>query len=314
VGDERRAYDTQRDYHSADGALATLAGRQHGVVSRAKLLALGLTKDALRRRVERRRLLRVREGVYAVGHEGLTDDSRRLAAVLACGPDALLSHRAAAELHGLLSSSPQFDVTVPRHARARAGVAVHRSRSITPADRALIRRIPVTTIARTLVDLADVLDDQRLARAVHEADVRRVFDLRAIERVQERVPGRQGRHRLTRVLAAYRPEPRFTRSRAERRLLELCERHGLPKPQTNIVIAGHEVDAYWADADLVVEVDGREAHLTRRSFREDRARDRRLSTLGIQVVRITWPDLDDGAALASELEQIRQGRRRALSR
>lgn len=261
-----------------------------------------------------KRLLWLRRGVYAVGHAGLTDDSLRLAAVLTCGPRALLSHRAAAELWGLLPSSPQFEVTVRRGGREREGIVLHHSRVLGPEDRAVVRAIPVTTVARTLVDLADVLDERRLARVVHEAEVRRVFDLTAIERVLERVPGRAGRHRLRRVLAAYRPEPRFTRSRAERRLLRLCERHGLPKPQTNVWVHGAEVDAYWEDVGVVVEVDGGEAHLTRRAFREDRARDRRLAAAGIGVVRITWFDFDDEPELARELAVIRQGRRRARSR
>jgi very-short-patch-repair endonuclease len=283
-------------------------------VSRGQLARLGITKDAVRRRLASKRLLCVRPNVFAVGHTGLTADSHRLAAVLTCGPRALLSHRAAAELWGLLPSSPQFEVTVPRGGRRREGIVVHHSRVLELEDRALVRAIPVTTVARTLVDLADVLDERRLAMAVHEAEVRRVFDLNAIERVMGRVPGRAGRHRLRRVLAAYRPEPRFTRSRAERRLLSLCERHGLPKPQTNVWIHGFEVDGYWEDVGLVVEVDGGEAHLTRRAFREDRARDRRLATEGIGVVRVTWFDFDDEAELARELALIRQDRRRARSR
>jgi very-short-patch-repair endonuclease len=252
--------------------------------------------------------------VFAVGHTGLTADSHRLAAVLTCGRRALLSHRAAAELWGFVRSSPHYEVTVPRSGKRREGIVLHHSRALEPDDRALVRAIPVTTVARTLVDLAEVLDERRLAGAVHEAEVRRLFDLEAVERVLARVPGRAGRHRLRRVLAAYRPEPRFTRSRAERRLLELCERHGLPKPQTNVWVHGHEVDGYWADVEVVVEVDGGATHLTRRAFREDRARDRWLAAAGLGVVRITWFDFDDETALARELAQIRQGRRRALSR
>jgi very-short-patch-repair endonuclease len=297
-----------------DAALAALAGRQHGVVSWAQLARLGITKDAVRRRVRSGRLLHVRDGVFAVGHLGLTADSRRLAAVLACGPRALLSHRAAAELWRLLPASAQPEVTVPRGGRRREGIVLHHSRAITREDRAVLRAIPVTTVARTLVDLADVVTEARLAKAVHEAEVQRVFDLEAIECVLERVPGRRGRHRLRRVLVAYRPDPHFTRSRAERRFLALCERHGLPTPQTNLWIGDHEVDAYWPDADLVVEVDGGQSHHTRRAFQEDRSRDRHLATLGIQVARVTWADLDDDARLARELRAIRQGRRRARNR
>jgi very-short-patch-repair endonuclease len=247
----------------------------------------------------------VHRDVFAVGHRALTFDGRRMAAVLACGPGALLSHGAGGVLQGLLPSSPQLDVTVPQPRRARAGVRLHRSRLIHPEDRDEARGIPVTSVARTLVDLADVLSEERLAKAVHEAEVQRTFDLDAIQRVLGRLPGRQGRNRLTRVLAAYRPDPGFTRSRAERRFLALCERHGLPRPATNVWIGDQEVDAYWEDVGVVVQLDGAEAHLTRAAFREDRARDRRLGALGLRVVRITWADLDDEARLADELRAVR---------
>jgi very-short-patch-repair endonuclease/predicted transcriptional regulator of viral defense system len=305
VSVERRAYDANRSNHSPDEALADLAGRQHGVVAREQLTALGFTRDAVRRRVERKRLQRLHPGVYAVGHDALTSDSRRLAAVMACGPGALLSHRAAGAAQGLLSSSPRFDVTV-RHARAkREGLVIHRSRVIHPDDRSTVRGIPVTSVARTLVDLADALSEERLAKAVHEAEVQRVFDLRAVEAVVGRLPGRAGRRRLRRVLAAYRPDPHFLRSEAERRFKRLCERHHLPQPQFNINVAGYEVDAYWPDASLAVEVDGAETHHTRRAFHEDRARDRRLAGYGIRVVRLTSRDLDDDVGLAAELRAIR---------
>jgi hypothetical protein len=257
--------------------------------------------------VERKQLLQVHAGVFAVGHAALTADSRRLAAVMACGPKALLSHRAAASAQGLLASSPQFEVTVPRGTAPKPGIVIHRSRLIHPEDRAGVRGIPVTSVARTLVDLADVLSEERLARAVHEAEVRRVLDLHAIERTLTRLPGRTGRHRLRRVLVAYRPEPHFTRSSAERRFLGLCERHGLPPPAANAWVAGYELDAYWADVRVAVEIDGAEAHQTRRAFREHRARDRRLAAAGIHVVRITWPDLADATSLAAELHAIRAG-------
>jgi hypothetical protein len=305
VGHQTRAYDANRYPHSSVDALVALAGRQHGVVSKRQLGELGFTKDAVRRRVERKQLLGLHDGVFAVGHAALTVDSRRLAAVLACGPKALLSHRAAASAQGLLSSSPQFDVTVPRGTRPKPGIVIHRSRLIHPEDRSTVRGIPVTSVARTLVDLADVLSEERLAKSVHEAEVLRVLDLHAIERTLARLPGRTGRHRLRRVLVAYRPDPHFTRSRAERRFLALCERHDLPAPHTNLWIAGYEVDAYWPDMKLAVEIDGGEAHHTRAAFHEDRTRDRRLAAEGIQVVRVTWPDFDGEARLAAELRAIR---------
>jgi very-short-patch-repair endonuclease len=205
----------------------------------------------------------------------------------------------------LLRAAPQFEVTAPRGRKPKPGIVVHRSRLIHPEDRSSVRGIPVTSVARTLVDLADVLSEQRLAKALHEAEVRRVFDLSAIERTLARLPGRTGRHRLRRVLAAYRPEPHFLRSHGERRLKQLCERHRLPRPQFNVNLAGHEVDAYWPDARLVVEFDGGEVHHTRRAFHEDRARDRRLAMQGIRVARVTWLDFEDEARLAAELRAIR---------
>jgi very-short-patch-repair endonuclease/predicted transcriptional regulator of viral defense system len=306
-----REYSDRGPHHSADAALADLAGRQHGVVSVAQLRELGLSKHAVRNAVERKRLLRLHVGVYALGHLGLTLDSRRMAAVLAYGPGGLLSHRAGAALQGLLPSSPQLEVTVPGKRRGRAGIAVHRSRLLHPDDRDVVRHIPVTSVARTLVDLAEVLDEERLAKAVHESEVQRRFDLRAIEQTLDRLQGRRGRHRLTRVLVAYKPQPNFTRSRAERRLLELCERHQLPRPQTNLWIGDYEVDAYWEDVHVAVEVDGGEAHHTRRAFQADRARDRRLAGSGVRVVRVTWADLGDEARLAAELRAVRAAAARA---
>ena len=155
------------------------------------------------------------------------------------------------------------------------------------------------------MDLADVLSEERLAGAVHEAEVRRAFDLGAVEAALARLPGRKGRHKLRRVLAAYRPEPHFLRSEAERRFKQLCEDHSLPRPQFNVYIAGHELDVYWQDVQVAVEIDGAETHHTRRAFHEDRARDRRLAARAIRVVRVTWRDLDDGARLAAELRAIR---------
>jgi hypothetical protein len=303
---ESRAYGDPGRPHSPDAALAALAGRQHGVVSTVQLRELGFTKHAVRRRVESKRLQRLYPGVYAVGHLGLTVDSRRLAAVMACGPEALLSYRAAGSIQGLLPSSPQFDVTVPHPRKPKEGIVIHRSRLIHPEDRASVRGIPVTSVARTLADLADVLSEERLAKAVHEAEVQRKFDLKAIERTLARLPGRTGRHRLRRVLVAYKPDPHFTRSGAERRFVAFCERHGLPMPEVNTWVHGHEIDAYWPDATLAVEIDGGQVHHTRRAFHEDRARDRHLATFGIQVARVTEPDFDDEARLASELRTVRR--------
>jgi very-short-patch-repair endonuclease len=303
VGELSGHLDPKARHHSWDKAIGELAGGQHGVVTLAQLVGLGLTRAAVAGRMRRCRLLPLYRGVYAVGHPAVTENGRLIAAVYACGAGALLSHRSAGVIHGLVRSSvPMIDVTVPHARTARDGISLHRSRALAPADRTRVDQIPVTSVARTLVDLADVLTDERLAKAIHRAEILRVFDLRAIEEALARVPGRKGRHRLHRVLAAYQPEPHFLRSRAERRLKALCKERGLPLPQFNVDVAGYEVDAYWPDARLALEFDGAETHLTRHAFHADRRRDRVLATAGIQTARVTWPDL--GAGLISEVGAI----------
>jgi very-short-patch-repair endonuclease len=150
-----------------------------------------------------------------------------------------------------------------------------------------------------------------LPRRCTRRRLQRVFDLGAVEAALGRLPGRKGRHKLSRVLAAYQPEPHFLRSEAERKFKQLCEHHSLPQPQFNVNIAGHEVDAYWEDASIAVEIDGAETHHTRRAFHADRARDRRLAARAICVVRVTSRDLEDNAGLAAELHAIRAAAARA---
>jgi hypothetical protein len=303
VGYQARAYRDSGRPHSAERAVAALAAGQHGLVHVDQLQAAGLGKDAVRRRMAAHWLHPLYPGVYAVGHLALTPRSRELAAVFACWPGALLSHRPAAVRWGLLRSAPRLEVTVPRGRRSREGFVVHRSRLIHEEDRALVDGIPLTSVARTLVDLADG-PERPLAAAVHESEVRGLFDLGAVERVLDRLPGRRGRHRLLRVLAAYRPETAFTRSGGERRFLRICAEHGLPVPAANLWIEDAEVDFYWPDARLAVEVDGGTTHMTTRAFHEDRRRDRRLAGHGIQVVRVTPDDLAHPERLASELRRI----------
>jgi very-short-patch-repair endonuclease len=274
-----------------DRAIAGAAGRQHGVISLRQLQSLGASSNMIRRRLQAGHLHRLHRGVYAVGHSGITWDARCLAAVMACGAGAALSHRAAARGFLLLRGSQPIEVTAQRGAAPKEGLILHRSRSLGPQDRTVVDAIPCTTVARTLVDLAEVLDDRRLADAVHQAEFHRVLDLNEIERVLARVPGRSSRHKLRRALESDDPPP-LSRNDMERRLFDLCMEHGLPRPLANASIEGHEVDLYWPQAALVVELDGGAAHLTRRAFHEDRRRDRFLATRGIQVLRVTSRELD----------------------
>jgi very-short-patch-repair endonuclease len=305
----RHAYREELNNHSADARVAQIASQQYGVVSLSQLRSVGMGKSAVSARVSAGRLHRLHRGVYAVGHRAVTPDALDLAVVLACGRDAVLSHRSAAYRWALLRHVARVDVTAPRQVRV-PGVSSHRS-ALTPDDRAVVDAIPpVTSAARTLVDLAEVLTERRLADVVHEAEVQRILDLRRIEQALGRVPGRPGRHRLRRALAAYDGGPPMTRSEAERRFLRLCATHSIATPQTDVMVGGREVDFHWPDAGLVVEIDGAATHHTRRAFHADRRRDRELAARGIQVLRVTWRDLEgNGSSLAAELRNVRLARR-----
>jgi very-short-patch-repair endonuclease len=318
VGPQHHAYGADRGHVATavgcaaaarEAALAELASRQHGVVSRRQLVELGFGRQAILRRLQSRRLQRLHAGVYAVGHWALTPASRDLAAVLACGPSALLSHRAAGARHGLLrAGGGPIDVVAPRGCKAKPGITVHRRRLIHPDDRDEVDRIPITSVARTIVDLAEVLDERRLTAVVNEAEVMRVFDLPQIEQTRSRLATRRAERRLRNVLAIYTEPPGYSTTEAERLFLGLCKQHGLPRPQ-RVHAAGYELDFYWADARLAIEVDGYAFHRTRRAFEKDRRRGRELAAFGIQVERVTWADVTgDVDQLAAELKAIRRHR------
>ena len=209
------------------------------------------------------------------------------AAVLAVGEGALLSHFAAAEVWELCAARPgPIDVTVPgRNARNRAGVRVHRVTHLHPSDITRRHDLPITSPARTLLDLATRLTPRDLARATEEAQVQRRVTSHSLNEQFRRYPN----HRGTAALRSATPtNPSLTRSEAERRLLELIRAARLPAPQTNRKIAGHEVDFLWPAQRLIVEVDGFAFHSTRAAFERDRVRDADLLQAGYRVIRITW--------------------------
>jgi Transcriptional regulator, AbiEi antitoxin/Protein of unknown function (DUF559) len=308
------AYGEELTHHSRDRRVGDLAAKQHGVISLAQLVAAGFTKNVVARWVAAGRLHRIHRGVYAVGHTALTAAARDLAAVLACGPGAVLSHRSAGVRLVIVRYAPKLEVTVPGRRVRRPGIVVRGSTSLEVEDRGVVDRIPITSPARTIVDLAEVLTERRLADAIHEAEVQRIFDLRKLEGAMARVPGRAGRHKLRRVIAGYDGGPPMTRTEIEILFLRLCIDYAIPRPLVNIWIHGFEVDFYWPDAALVVETDGAATHLTRKAFHEDRRRDRILAANDIQVLRVTWRDLrDDPAGLAGEIRPVvlaRQAARR----
>jgi predicted transcriptional regulator of viral defense system len=288
-------------YGPGDGELAALSARQHGVVARRQLVELGLHRNAIQHRLATGRLHPLYIGVYAVGHRAIGPHGRWMAAVLACGGEGVLSHRSAAALWGLRPTSrPDVEVSAPRSRGGRKGIAVHRVRRLHPDDWAIQNGIPVTTVARTLLDLAEVTDRADLARAFEEAERLRLLDVRSIERLMRRSRGRRGLRPLAALIAQERAPLPATRSELERRFVEVCGEAGLPRPAVNVVVAGLEVDMVWADRKLAVELDGYAFHRTRAAFERDRIRDASLALAGYRVLRVTHRRLEHQPAAVAE--------------
>lgn len=270
---------------SGDAPLAAIAHEQDGPVSGTQLRALGLSAGAIKDRVRTGRLHRLHHDVFAVGHVALTPRGHLMAAVLAGGPGAVAGHRSAAALHGVRPhNGTRHDVIAPTHRRSTDRITFHRTR-LHSDDVTEVDGVPCTSVARTLLDLADVVADDHLARAVKRAQILRTLDLAEVERVLARANGRRG---VTRLRAALGVIPTGTRSELEDRLLALLGRARLPAPRVNALLLGFEVDFHWPAHRLVVETDGYETHGTRDAFETDRARDLALQAAGWRVVRITW--------------------------
>jgi very-short-patch-repair endonuclease len=289
---------------TSDRALADLATRQHGVISRRQLIDLGLQRGAIAHRVKQGRLHPIHRGVYSLGHRRLTQRGHWIAAVLACGEEALLSHRSAAALWGLQRprSSP-VEVTSRHGGRGKQGIALHEGR-VHPEERTTRDGIPVTSVARTLFDLAEVVDYQRLERAWEEADRLNLLETRAVERVCKRGQGRHALQPIQRLLTAAQATT-VTRSPLEDRFASLCRKHHLPPPAVNTVVLGFEVDALWPRERLAVELDSFAFHRHRAAFERDRARDAALQAAGYRVIRLTHRRLEqDSASVAGELRRL----------
>src|SRR5215213_7516217 len=270
----------QHGKHPLDRAVADLARRQHGVVSRVQLVVLGLSVREIEGRLKRGRLHQLHRGVYAVGHLALTRNGRFMAAVLACGDGAALSHFSAAVLWGILEDRGQLIHVTVEGNRACHGVIVHRS-PLT-AQRVRRRGIVVTTPARTLVDLADVVHRRRtLERAFDEAEYLGLDWESAAP-----IHGRKGSGLLSSVLVVHEPGTTRTLSELEEQFLVLCEKHRLPRPAVNDSIEGYLCDFVWREQRLIVETDGRRAHGTTRARRRDPMKDADLQIAGWRVMRI----------------------------
>jgi hypothetical protein len=268
--------------------LAELAERQYGVISVRQLeTILGYSPSAVKREVAAGRLLRLHRGVYAVGHRLVPAHGRCLAAVLACGPNALLSHRSAAWLWGLTRYGPApLHVTSPIPRKPRLPIKLHHSRILIADDRAFEDGIPVTAVPRTLLDCAAELRLSHLRRMLERSEERGLFDLGPIEDLLHRSGRHGGRRRLRHAIALYQPVP-FSRSGFERLFFEAVLRAGLPRPATNFVEAGFELDVYWPEHRFAVELDTYVTHGTNAAFERDHLRDEDLMLAGIEMVRVT---------------------------
>jgi hypothetical protein len=273
--------------------IAGLAAQQGGRVARRQLLRHGVSRKAIEHRLRRRRLHRERPGVYAVGHRLATADGRRWSALLAYADDVWLGHFTAIEAWGLRDASPRrIDLVTRQTGRiALAGIALHRTRRLLPHETATLRGMPITSPARALLDLAATLSPRRIEQVIDRAEARRLVDLRDLHRVLDDHPHRAGTPRLRDVLAAYAPT--ITRSELEELFLELCDRHGIPRPSVNTRIDGIEVDMAWRRARLIVELDGYAHHRSPAAFEADRARDVALTVAGWRVLRFTYRQVVD---------------------
>jgi hypothetical protein len=264
--------------------IAALAGRQDGLVTRAQLVALGASPRMIDAWIESGRLHRVHQGVYAVGHAAISVRGRARAALLAMGPAAVLSHHSAGVLWRILPEWPpiQHVTTTSRSGKRIPTLQVHRVRALPAQHLAERNGLRTTTVARTLIDLAEVLPADELRRAVNDAQVHRRVTRTQIERVVRECPGRRGIPALRAALGAG-----TTRSSLEDRFFALLKAAELPLPEINARVDRYEVDFLWRAERLIVETDGWGPHSTRRAFEHDRAKQNRLTLLGYVVLRIT---------------------------
>lgn len=288
----------------------------------AQLRALGYAKSTVVEWVAAGRLHQLHRGVYAVGHRRLTWHGRCWAAVLGAEANevggvvwpAVASHGSAAYLWGLYRFAPERpDVTAPIRRRASREFRVHFSSILAPEDRGEREGIPVTSVHRTLLDLAIGARPDRLERQLERAEEQELLDLRAAHDVLDRAGGHRGRGRLRRALALYEPDPSFTRSRFEKLFRRQVIAAGLSPPSMNFNYAGYELDAFWPELRFAVELDLFETHGTRAAFERDHLRQEELKLLGVEMIRVTRPRFQrDPAAVMRNLATLLERRRREL--
>jgi very-short-patch-repair endonuclease len=290
--------------------IARIAARQHGVITRRQLLAIGLGRGGVDARLERGLLHALHAGVYLVGHTAELPRAREMAAVLASGAGTAISHRSAAPFWNLVHEFGCADVEVTvtgARAPQRTGIRAYRTAALTADEVRTVDGIPVTSPARTIVDVSRFLTTAALEHVVADAIRRGVVRQIQLTGALERHRGRRGVATLRSVMSGV--EPAFTRSAAERRLLRLIRAASLPSPVLNARVGGHEVDFLWPRERVIVEVDGYRWHSDRAAFERDRVRDAELQALGYRVIRVTWRQLqrEPRAVIARIAATLRRG-------
>jgi Protein of unknown function (DUF559) len=264
-----------------------LAEQQHGVIKSSQL---DMSPATVANWVRAGRLHPLYRGVFAYGHCGLSREGRWMAAVLAAGAGAALAGLSSAVLHEITRwREREIEVIVPKQRRAQVGFRIRTCRNLDPRDVTVVDGIPVTTVARTLVDLTDIMDEEELAFVIHEAVYRNRFDLEATLAAMRRANGRRNIKVLERALRIHLSGGSGSRSRLEKRFRRLVVGAGLPEPRINVRVNGFEVDAYWPG--LCVEIDG-PGHRRARTKVDDRIRDAALRAAGYVVIRFTEGDVD----------------------
>jgi very-short-patch-repair endonuclease len=296
----------------ADRKILTLARKQRGIVCRPQLTAAGIHAWQIDNRVKQDRLIPILPGVYGVGHDCIDRETRLMAAILFAGPGSVLSHETAAahwgllEWHGGIHVVRDFNRVLPGRSRD-SWLIVHRTRFLPPSETAMHNHLPVTSVERTLLNIAATQPRRKVESCLTAAERLRLLDKRKMDKVLERGPGWKGINMLRALMAEWSDEVTRSRSDLEERFFFLCRGGGLDTPRVNTMIEGFEVDIFWPQHRLIVELDSRTHHLTRKAFEEDRKRDAVLQAAGYRVVRITHRMLeqDPQSAVDSVLGFIR---------
>lgn len=304
-----------REESALDAQMAAVARRQYGVIGRSQLLHIGLTPREIDHRLTIGRLHLLHQEVYSVGHRVVPREGRWLAAVLASGPNAVLSHWSAAALWMIRPNQRSaIDVTIPHKSRSWDGIKRHH-KALPPDEVTVEEGIPVTSVPRTIFDLAATEDMDTIAAMLRESEHRNLWDKLSLPDLVDRYPGRRGVKKVRLALRCVTEEPSGRkRSRLEDRFAPFLRRHRLPMPRFNdwIVLGSkrYQVDCHWPGTRQIVELDGWEGHGTRSAFQDDRERDRRLRVAGYSVTRLTWNQLrDEPEAIASDLRVLLTGDR-----